>query len=235
MPAVDLNLDLGELPNEPAELYALATVVNVACGGHAGDVKSMARAVSFALARGAKIAAHPSYPDREGFGRVKLELPPEAIAETVRSQCAALASIASKMGARVGRVKAHGALYHAAQGDASIARAVIDGATDALGRDVIVMGPPSGALADEAHARSLAYEREGFADRGLRDDGSLVPRGEPGALLDDPRACSKQALALAGSGGVETICVHGDGPRALDVARAVRAALEGAGLLVVWA
>jgi len=109
MPLVDLNIDLGELPGEPVELYGLATVVNVACGGHAGDTASMARAVSFALARGTRVAAHPSYPDREGFGRTRMELAPEDLSLAVERQCTALQAIARRLGYPAEMVKPHGA------------------------------------------------------------------------------------------------------------------------------
>jgi 5-oxoprolinase (ATP-hydrolysing) subunit A len=232
VPAVELNIDLGELPGEPAELYALATVVNIACGGHAGDVASMARALSFALARGARVAAHPSYPDRAGFGRVSLALSPEALRESVEEQCAALAKIARRLAYPVAAVKPHGALYHDAARDPALAAAVVEGALRGLSASAVtVVGPPAGALADEARSRGLAYAREGFADRAYRPDGSLVPRTEAGALLTQVQACVRQAIALASSGRVETLCLHGDTPGALDLARAVRGALEQAGLL----
>src|SRR4051812_6840952 len=128
MGAVDLNIDLGELPDEPRELYALATVANVACGGHAGDTASMARAGSFCVSKGTRVAAHPSYPDREGFGRRTLDLSPDAIEAAVASQCQALQAIARRMGYPVTAMKPHGALYHDASRDERIARAVIAGA-----------------------------------------------------------------------------------------------------------
>src|SRR3954469_2735987 len=133
MPSVELNIDLGELPGEPAELFALATTVNVACGGHAGDKASMARALSFAMARGARVAAHPSYPDREGFGRTSMAIAPADLARAIEEQCAALATIARRLGYAVARVKPHGALYHDAARDPAIAAALLDGAARGLG------------------------------------------------------------------------------------------------------
>lgn len=234
MPQVDLNIDLGELPGEPAELFALATVANVACGGHAGDRASMARAVSFALTRGTRLAAHPSYPDREGFGRKTMTIAPTDLAASVEEQCAALQAIARKLGYPVAMVKPHGALYHDAARDPALAAAVLDGAARGLGTppaELTVVGPPRGALLEEALRRGARYAREGFADRAYRADGSLVPRSEPGALVTDPDACAKQALLLAGAGTLETLCVHGDTPGAVAVASRVRDALLQAGAL----
>jgi UPF0271 protein len=233
MPSIDLNVDLGELPDEPAELFAIATTANIACGGHAGDDATMERAVARALASGARIAAHPSYPDREGFGRTSMKLAPEAIAATVEAQCAAIAAIARRLGAAVTRVKPHGALYHDANHDGAIAAAVIEGAARGLGvamEALTVVGPPAGALRDEAARRGAAYAREGFADRGYRADGTLVPRTQAGALITDPEAAAQQAIALAQGGTIETLCVHGDTKDAVAIAARVRRALEEAGL-----
>jgi UPF0271 protein len=234
MSVVDLNIDLGELPNEPPQLFALATVANVACGGHAGDRASMARAVSFAMTRGTAIAAHPSYPDREGFGRTSMAIAPADLAASIEEQCAALQAIAKKLGYPATRVKPHGALYHDASKDAALAAAVLDGAARGLGvsaADLVVIGPPRGALLEEALRRGSRYCREGFADRAYRPDGTLVPRSEAGALITDAGACARQALALAKGGALETLCVHGDTPGAVEIATMVRDALAQAGLL----
>jgi UPF0271 protein len=232
MPIVDLNVDLGELPDEPRELYALATVVNIACGGHAGDKASMARALSFAMARGAKVAAHPSYPDRAGFGRVRVAIEPPELAARVEEQCAALQAIAQRIGYPVAIVKPHGALYHDAAADPAVAAALLDGVIRGLGgalgdegRELTVVGPPEGALLAEAQARGLRYAREGFADRAYGQGGRLVPRSEPGALITDLGAATRQAVALASSGKVDTLCVHSDTQGAVAIAGAVRDAL----------
>jgi UPF0271 protein len=234
MPLVDLNIDLGEIPGEPAELFALATVANVACGGHAGDRASMARAVSFAMTRGTRLAAHPSYPDRAGFGRTAMEMAPADLAASVEEQCAALQAVARRLGYPAAMVKPHGALYHEAARDPALAAAMIDGAARGLGvtaAELTVVGPPRGALLEESLRRGARYAREGFADRAYQADGTLVPRSRPGALVTDPEACARQALALAGSGGLETICVHGDTEGAVAIASRVRDALAQAGVL----
>lgn len=213
-----LNVDAGEMPDEPEELYAVADVVNVACGGHAGDDASMAHVVACCTRFGTRVGAHPSYPDREGFGRRAMEMDDGALEASVGAQCHALAAHA-----RPTHVKLHGALYHAANLDAAIARSALRGAHSALGA-VTVIGPASGETASAARELGMPYAREGFADRGVRADGSLVPRGEPSAMIHDPARAAARAREIAG--GVDTICVHGDGPNALAIARAVRRALH---------
>jgi UPF0271 protein len=229
--AVDLNIDLGELPGEPEELYALSTVVNVACGGHAGDVASMKRAVALALRYGPRIAVHPSYPDREQFGRARMAIPLEMLFESFVEQITTLGMITAEMGGRLWGAKPHGALYHAAAEDPQLAAAVLDALVTACPDGLVIVGPPGGHLEDASRARKLPYAREGFADRSYDDTGRLVPRGAPQDVLLEPSVCAEQALRLARSGTVETICVHGDTPHAVAIARQVRAALEQQALL----
>ncbi len=221
-----LNVDLGELPDEPEALYALAHVANVACGGHAGDDASMQRAMDRCARYGVLLGAHPSYPDREGFGRKRVALTPDALCASVAEQCGRLAAIARASARPIVFVKPHGALYHAAHEDGGTAEAVVRGALQALGPGITLIGPPAGAFFDAAVRAGLPFAREGFADRATREDGTLVARGEPGALVLDPAAAAARAADLAGSGEVETICVHGDTPGAVPVARAVRAWLD---------
>ncbi|HVJ92359.1 MAG TPA: LamB/YcsF family protein [Labilithrix sp.] len=220
-----LNLDGGEHDDEPEELYALADVVHIACGGHAGDDVSMARVVEACSRLGTRIGAHPSYVDREGFGRRPVEVNPETLARQIETQCAALAAIASNHGKAIVSVKPHGALYHAAHADPVVAHACVEGVRRALGH-VALVGLAGGALESEAKARGYTYLREAFADRGVRPDGTLVPRGEPGAILGDPRAAAARARALVADRQAETICIHADTPAALALARAVREALD---------
>ncbi len=214
-----LNIDLGELDDEPVELYSLAQIASVACGGHAGDEASMARAAGLVARQGGLLAAHPSYPDREHFGRRSLPLTPGALGQSVAAQCAALRRAA---GAPVRLVKAHGALYHDLSRVPGLLGAFLAGVCEGLGLlpgELTVLGP---AGLPVGPARLL---REGFADRGLDPSGALLPRGAPGALLTDPVAAAAQARALASSGLFDTLCVHGDTPGAVAVARAVRQAL----------
>src|SRR5262249_11796696 len=158
------------------ELYAVATVVNIACGGHAGDEASMRRAVELARRAGARIAAHPSYPDREGFGRTSMQLSPSALYEAVVEQVDALAHVLRAASGALFGVKLHGALYHDAARDPLLGSAVLDAIVAAHPDPLTVVGPPEGALATECAERGLAYAREGFADRRYDARGGLVPR-----------------------------------------------------------
>jgi 5-oxoprolinase (ATP-hydrolysing) subunit A len=220
-----LNLDAGEHDEEPEELWAVCDVLSVACGGHAGDEHSMARVVAYCAAHARpRIGAHPSYPDRAGFGRTSLAIEPDSLRQTIAAQCAALANVARTYAQSVDWVKPHGALYHDAAASESLARATLEGAREVLGDRVTVIGPARGYLREVSSALGLRYLREGFADRATRPDGSLVPRSEPDALVTDPQLAATRARELAGE--VDTICVHSDTPNALAIARAVRAALD---------
>jgi 5-oxoprolinase (ATP-hydrolysing) subunit A len=212
-----MNLDAGEREDESAELWRLFDIVAIACGGHAGDRESMARVIDACAAQ--VIGAHPSYPDREGFGRRALEMPLEALAPEIDRQCSELAEVAARYGRRVEWVKPHGLLYHDASRSPAIANAVVRGARGALGDDVGLIGPANGGYGGK-------YLREGYADRAVRGDGALVPRDEPGAVITDPATAAAQAARLARDGGIDTICVHADTPGALTIARAVREALR---------
>jgi UPF0271 protein len=220
-----LNIDAGEHDDEPDALYALAHAVSVACGGHAGDERSMRRVIEACRAHGTRVGAHPSYEDREGFGRRELAVDAATLEKSVREQCARLVAIAEACGAKLAHVKPHGALYHAANRDPATARAVVAGARDAMGA-VVVVGPPEGELRRAASDAGLVFAREGFADRAMRADGSLVPRGEPGAVIADVARAREQARTLAESAAYDTLCVHGDSPGALAIARAVREVLD---------
>jgi 5-oxoprolinase (ATP-hydrolysing) subunit A len=220
-----MNLDAGEQPDEPEALWALFDVLNIACGGHAGDAASMERVIRWCVGSGCAIGAHPSYPDRPGFGRRTLAIEPAALALSINEQCTALAAIARRHARTVAYVKPHGALYHDAAANDAIADALLGAVTGVLGAGVIVIGPPTGAMHDAADARGLRYACEGFADRRMREDGSLVPRTEPGALLTEPAAAAAQARALAAH--ADMICVHADTPGALAIAGAVHKALRG--------
>ena len=223
-PRILLNLDGGEHDDEPEELYALADVVHVACGGHAGDEASMSRVVAACRRSATAIGAHPSYVDREGFGRRALVVDPSVLEAQIEAQCASLRAVAERLGTKVMSAKPHGALYHAAHADAAVARACIRAIGRALG-PVPIVGLAGGALEVEARTAGHPYLREAFADRGVRPDGTLVPRGEPGAVLDDPQAAADRARALSEGGHADTLCIHADTPAALTIARAVREAL----------
>jgi len=222
--SVLLNLDGGEHDDEPEELYALADVVHIACGGHAGDEASMSRVVEACRRGGTAIGAHPSYEDREGFGRRALVVPPRELEDQVARQCASLRAVAEQHGAKVTSAKPHGALYHAAHADPEVARACVRAIGRALG-PVAIVGLAGGALEAQARSAGHPYLREAFADRGVRPDGTLVPRGQPGAVLDDPKAAAERARALRAGGQADTLCIHADTPASLAIARAVREVL----------
>ncbi len=230
MSEIDLNCDLGEGLGEDA-IYPCITSANIACGGHAGDDASMEAAVRQSLAHGVALGAHPSYPDREGFGRVALAMTPGELAEAVRSQVLALARIAARAGAILGHVKPHGALYGEAMKDAAIAEAVARGV--ALHDPGLVLVGLAGSPALELwRALGFAVAGEGFADRAYEPDGSLRSRRLPGALITDPAEAAAQALRLARDGRVDTICVHSDTPGAARILAEVRRVLAGRGFLL---
>jgi UPF0271 protein len=225
--AIDLNADLGEGAAAEAELFAAGiTSANIACGGHAGDESMMRAACRMARARGVAIGAHPGYADRANFGRRPMSLTLDGLRDLFVRQLAALAGAAAAEGARVVHLKPHGALYHFLNTEAAAARACAEAAA---GGGLALFGPPSGALRAAARATGLRFVAEGFIDRGYRPDGTLIPRGEPGALIEEDAAAVAQALRLARSGAVRTLCVHGDGPQAARLLAAVRAALAADG------
>jgi UPF0271 protein len=247
MAEIDLNADLGEtvdgMPTADDEaMFAVISSASIACGGHAGDAVSMRDAVTRAERFGVAVGAHPSYPDRENFGRIAVAIDPADLAAAVAEQLEAL----RLAGADLRYVKPHGALYHAvirdrAQADA-VARVVAD-VSAVVGRPLPVLGLP-GEITAAAASVGLPFVHEAFLDRGYLPDGSLVPRSRPGALLDDPEQVAARAVRLSREGVVDAIdgslvtadaaslCVHGDSPAAVEMARAVRAALDGAGVEV---
>ena len=227
---IDLNADVGEGPGEDA-LYDVITSANIACGGHAGDRASMDVAVGLALRHGVAIGAHPSYADREGFGRISRELAPAALASAVASQIAVLAEIAATRGAHVVHVKPHGALYNDAAARNDVAAAIAEGVvqvSDAL----VLVGLANSDAITLWRARGLRTASEGFADRAYDSGGRLVPRTQTGALITDPQAAAGQAVRIASAGRCDTICVHADTPGAVAIAQAVRRGLEDAGFAV---
>lgn len=231
---IDVNCDLGEVDDgswaashEPA-LLALVTSANVACGGHAGDDATMAAVCAAAAARGVAIGAQVSYDDREGFGRVFRDVPADELADSVRGQWRALDAHARRAGARVAYVKPHGALYHAIVHHEPHARVVV-----ALAREagVPLMCLPGALGARLAGGAGVRHVPEWFADRGYRPDGTLVPRGEPGALVTDPAEVVRRVAAmLAATPRPASICVHSDTPGAARLLGAVREALGSAGV-----
>jgi UPF0271 protein len=240
--AVDLSFDGGEgFEDEPLMEYVAS--VNIACGGHTGDERSMRAATRLALRRFVAFNAHPSYQDSAGFGREAVDLSPEELELLLTSQIETLRNIVRQEEGELVGVKPHGALYHEAARRPEVARSVAQAAYAISPRFVLVTCPGSKVL-EAGAALGMPVAVEGFADRAYRPNGSLVPRGEPGALVTDPAAAVGQALSIVrerrvkttdGSFfdlDVDTLCLHGDTPRAREIARAVRAALLDAEVVV---
>jgi UPF0271 protein len=185
----------------------------------------MERVTRACTSAGTRVGAHPSYEDREGFGRRAREVAPEQLSSSVAAQCGRLRAITARDGVTLASVKPHGALYHAAHASEVTARAFVEGVTRALGTSVAVVGPAGGALESATREAGLPFQREAFADRGVRPDGTLVPRGEPGALIVEPALAAARTRELAARGDVDTLCIHGDTPGAVVIARVVREAL----------
>jgi UPF0271 protein len=235
--SVDLNADVGEA-TDPASiaieraLLTQVTSVNVACGGHAGNEHTMRDTVRAALASGVRVGAHPSYPDRVGFGRLPMAMAPDELEASLRHQLATLAGICVSLGTTVQTVKPHGALYgEAARGGAALdaLRAAMTGSCDVGTALVLPAGSPAVALCRD---EGVAVRAEGFCDRAYAADGTLVDRQLDGAVFTDPGQAARQAVDLSAGGSVDTLCIHGDSSGAVEMATAVRRALLDAGITV---
>ena len=227
MPAIDLNADLGEGDPYDDELMTIVSSCNIACGGHAGDEESMRATIASAISNGVAIGAHPSYPDRDGFGRRSRYLAGDELRVSLIAQINALNSAALQQGATLAHVKPHGALYN----DAVTVRELADivaGCIAATVPDAAFVGLPDSEMQDAASRCSLNFVAEGFIDRAYQEDGQLVPRSEPGAVHKSLDLVLPQAVSLVGK--VDTLCIHGDTPGAAAVAAAVRDALEKQGV-----
>ena len=228
---IDLNADLGEGCGDDESILALVTSANIACGGHAGDERSMRDTIRAARRCGVSVGAHPSYPDREGFGRRPMEMRGESLAACVAEQIVLLAKIACEEGVALTHVKPHGALYNRSAVDDEVADVVAD-AVAAVDSTLALVGLAGSRSLDRARARGLRAVGELFADRRYRADGMLVPRNEPAAIIESPEEAAAQALDLARSGRGESICLHGDTQHALFHARRINEELRRAGFLL---
>jgi 5-oxoprolinase (ATP-hydrolysing) subunit A len=246
---IDLNADMGEgfgvYPlGRDAELLAVVTSANVACGFHAGDPSVMDRTVALAVQARVAVGAHPGFPDLRGFGRRRVDADPAEVERDVLYQVGALQAFARAHGTRVAHVKPHGALYNQAAEDERLARAIARGVARA-GRDLVLVGLASTAvMRAAAEAEGLRFAAEAFADRRYEANGTLQSRQVAGSVVTDPAAAAAQAVRIARDGTVEavdgtevrlradTLCLHGDNPEAVANARAVRQALERAGIEV---
>jgi UPF0271 protein len=237
---MDLNCDMGELPDaaHEAALMQYITSANIACGGHAGDERTMERTVRLALERGVRIGAHPGYPDPENFGRLEIPMSEEAIADTVHRQILRLDEIVRCLGGVIVHVKPHGALYNVAVRNHAVARAIGAAvrqwnphASDGLAGGSAcptLFGLAGSPMLEVWRGMGLRVAAEGFADRRYEADGTLRSRQLPDALITDPAEAAAQAVRLVSEGGVETICVHGDTPGAANILEACRRALQSA-------
>ncbi len=245
----DINCDMGEsfgrytLGHDEA-LMPLITSANIACGLHAGDPVVIDRTIRLAHAAGVAIGAHPGLPDLQGFGRRRLDLSPEEAEAFVLYQVGALAAFARASGVELNHVKPHGALYNQAAGDRALASGIARGVAR-FSRNLILVGLAGSALVEAGIEAGLPVAGEGFPERGYTPAGTLMPRGQPGAIIDSPEQAAENALRLAREGitlstaggpqhvRIDTLCVHGDNPNAEQILRAIRAKLAENGVAVV--
>ncbi len=240
---IDLNADLGEGMGDDAAMLAIVSSANVACGLHAGGRETMAATFRAAKARGVTVGAHPGYDDRANFGRIVVPQSAGEIERLVAWQVGGAAAVAALTGQRIAYVKAHGALYNLAAGDRDVAGAVARGIR-AVDRNLICLALAGTAGAAAAADEGLLVASELFADRAYNPDGTLVARGTPGAVLHDADEVAARACAMLGAGAIiatdgtrlpvpiDSMCLHGDTPGAVAIARRLRAALAGAGWTV---
>lgn len=226
--SIDLNCDVGEGVGNEAGLFPLISSCNIACGGHAGDPDLMRSLIRLAMDHGLKIGAHPSYPDREHFGRRSMELPENELHESLGRQLDAMHGALGACGARLHHIKAHGALYNDLAFKPALAKQYLD-FLDPYRGQVILFSLYGSIFSELARLRGFEVWEEGFADRAYRCDGSLVPRSRDGAMLQLPEQVLEQIIAMVREERVaceegwfhpmkvDTVCVHGDTPKALEI------------------
>ncbi len=234
---IDLNSDLGEGAGHDNEILDLVSSANIACGFHAGDASSIFATIQAALERGVSLGAHPSFPDRENFGRSEMTMPPAEAYANVAYQIGAFHALARAAGGRMNHVKAHGALYNMAARDRALAD-VIANAVFALDPKLILFAPSRGEIEVAATEAGLQTASEVFADRNYLADGSLVPRSDARAFVHDPIEAAERIIRILAEGKVATVdgtdvtlfattvCVHGDNPQAVEFVRRLRRRLE---------
>jgi UPF0271 protein len=247
MKTIDINCDMGELPEQIADgtqekLMASLTSVNIACGGHAGNASTMRATVEQALRWKLAIGAHPGYPDRENFGRTEMNLSPEEIANFVFEQVRALAEIAKHCGAKLSHVKPHGALYNQAARSSAIAGAIADGIARWSKESIVLVGLAGSQMLTVFREKGFPVAAEAFADRRYEPDGSLRSRKFPDSLLRDPKEAAAQALTIVRDSRLiaadkrelqvhaQTLCIHGDTPGSVAIASQIAKTLREAGI-----
>lgn len=240
---IDLNADLGEGCDNDEALLALVSSANIACGWHAGDAKTMRQCVRWAIDNGVAIGAHPSFPDRENFGRSEMNLPLDEVIAGMLYQIGALAAIVKAEGGRLTHVKPHGALYNQAVKDPALADALCE-AVRRFDPSLKFFGLAGSGMIEAARRAGLQPVEEVFADRAYNADGSLVSRKLPGALIESDADAIAQTLSLVRDHRVtaidgstvpvnaQSVCLHGDGAHALAFAQRIRARLASEGISV---
>jgi 5-oxoprolinase (ATP-hydrolysing) subunit A len=223
---IDLNADLGEGFPWDYALLGRVTSASVCCGAHAGDLETSYRTLRWAGERGVGVGAHPGYPDRERFGRRDQVIPARMLEMMVKTQLVAIGTVAIRAGVAIRYIKPHGALYNQAQRDRVIAEGLL---RPLVRRNLPVLCQPNSFVEQVAGELGIPVVIEGFADRRYQADGRLVSRSEPNALLEDPAEIRAQVLGLI-ERGIQTICIHGDDPRSVDLADLVLATLKEAGV-----
>ncbi|WP_189411508.1 LamB/YcsF family protein [Neogemmobacter tilapiae] len=248
MPTIDLNADLGEgygpwAMGDDAAMFGLISSASVACGGHAGDAETMFASLNLAQQHGVTVGAHPGYADKAGFGRRVIPMTAGEIGRMVAGQMGALLAIAALTGRRVRYIKPHGALANLAAVDADVAEAIL-AATRAVDPDLAVLAISGTMLEQRAATRGFAVYSEIFADRGYLPNGQLVPRQHQGAMIHDPETALSRLLRFMDSGRMavvdgppialraQSICVHGDNPQAVGMARRIREGLAAQGVTI---
>lgn len=240
---IDLNADLGEGCANDEALLGLISSANIACGWHAGDAATMLQTVRWAIGQGVAIGAHPSFPDRENFGRTEMQRDPEFVYADVLYQIGALNAIVRAQGGELAHVKPHGALYNQAVRDEKLCEAIVRAVRD-FDSDLVFFGLANSQMIAIAREAGLRVKEEVFADRGYNPDGTLVKRGTPGALHEDEEVALNQTLTMVREARVraidgtwvpihaDTVCLHGDGPHALAFARRIRERLGAEGIAI---
>ncbi len=241
--SIDINCDMGEGCGDDAALMPHISSANIACGYHAGDGATMRVTIKLAAQHGVAVGAHPSYRDRDNFGRTDLELSHDEIRTLILEQLDIFAAACREVGVTMNHVKPHGALYNRSARDLVVARSIAEAVSE-FDPNLTLYGLAQSHSTEAARKLGLKAADEAFADRAYEPDGSLVSRKKPNALIDSPEIAAAQALRIALGGGVvavdgsnvplsaETICIHGDGPNAVAIARTIRSAFELAGVAV---
>lgn len=228
---IDLNCDLGEGMDNDEVIMPYITSANIACGFHAGDEQTMRETLRLAKRFGVNAGAHPSWNDRENFGRKEISVSPEEAERLVFEQIQILAVIAKAEGVMLTHVKPHGALYNQAAKDIELARAIAR-AVKAHSVDLILVGLAGSRSIEAGRAVGVRVAAEGFPDRGYNADGSLMSRLLPGALIESPEEVARHAVELIKKGGMDTLCLHGDHPHAAENAKLIRDMLQRNGMVV---